>query len=299
MKKKQVILYMLCGSLGGLVLGIARPQSYRVPFFEQNVPLPVIGEMVIGAIVALTAVLATTILVTTLPRDRDILLVNCCVSLVCGYLGVRLMSTLTAVLPEQIRVQLDTHDDELRRQETALQSQQEELRRTENLLNAHTQFAEGSTYLESANTSIEGMRQGQDPEIAKGLARQRAEKALRFFEKALSLDPTFLHATLSTAKAHRTLFYATQNPAHLASAIQALQSVLDSSEPGEFKLEAPRVHYNLACYYALSGETDNALDHLGMALAGDVQYRDLARTDKDLTALHQLPAFEELTRQPE
>ena len=47
----------------------------------------------------------------------------------------------------------------------------------------------------------------------------------------------------------------------------------------------PGMHYNLACFAALAGETDEALEHLRVAFAGDATLRELAETDSDLDAL--------------
>jgi len=52
--------------------------------------------------------------------------------------------------------------------------------------------------------------------------------------------------------------------------------------------------YNIACMEALLGRTDDALNHLGEALAGSDRLRENARTDDDFASLRGGPKFEEL-----
>lgn len=51
------------------------------------------------------------------------------------------------------------------------------------------------------------------------------------------------------------------------------------------------VLYNLACVEALAGERQAALEHLTAAVAADPRTREYARTDSDLDALRDDPAF--------
>ena len=53
----------------------------------------------------------------------------------------------------------------------------------------------------------------------------------------------------------------------------------------------PSLHYNLACFASLAGETDRALDHLGRAFEGDPRTREWAATDSDLDALRTDPRY--------
>ena len=52
--------------------------------------------------------------------------------------------------------------------------------------------------------------------------------------------------------------------------------------------------YNLACAEALLGETDEALEHLREAIAGEPKVAEWAREDADLASLRDDPRFEEL-----
>jgi hypothetical protein len=54
----------------------------------------------------------------------------------------------------------------------------------------------------------------------------------------------------------------------------------------------PRLHYHLACYLALAGEREEAIDHLGRACEGDARWKDWAREDEDFDAIRADPRFE-------
>jgi tetratricopeptide (TPR) repeat protein len=51
--------------------------------------------------------------------------------------------------------------------------------------------------------------------------------------------------------------------------------------------------YNLACYEALAGRTDDAIEHLTRALELNPRFRDFAETDSDLDSLRDDPRFNE------
>jgi hypothetical protein len=53
----------------------------------------------------------------------------------------------------------------------------------------------------------------------------------------------------------------------------------------------PVIHYQLACYHALAGHPDEALDHLGQAVAGDPRARGWAAGDRDLDGLRDHPRY--------
>jgi tetratricopeptide (TPR) repeat protein len=57
--------------------------------------------------------------------------------------------------------------------------------------------------------------------------------------------------------------------------------------------EHPTIHFQLACYHALEGDTDAALEHLAKACAGDPRAKEWARTDHDFDAIRDDPRFEE------
>ena len=51
------------------------------------------------------------------------------------------------------------------------------------------------------------------------------------------------------------------------------------------------LHYNLACFTALAGETDEALEHLETAIKDSPGIRDFARADPDFEAVRDDPRF--------
>jgi mannose-6-phosphate isomerase-like protein (cupin superfamily) len=53
----------------------------------------------------------------------------------------------------------------------------------------------------------------------------------------------------------------------------------------------PGMHYNLACFAALAGETDEALEHLRIAFDGDASFKEFAETDSDLDSLRDDPRY--------
>jgi hypothetical protein len=53
----------------------------------------------------------------------------------------------------------------------------------------------------------------------------------------------------------------------------------------------PSLHYNLACFASLAGDTDRALDHLGRAFEGEPRAREWAATDPDLDPVRSDPRY--------
>ena len=56
----------------------------------------------------------------------------------------------------------------------------------------------------------------------------------------------------------------------------------------------PMPLYNLACCESLAGRTEDAIEHLRMALGGSEQLRELAKEDSDLDPIRGEPAFREV-----
>lgn len=56
-------------------------------------------------------------------------------------------------------------------------------------------------------------------------------------------------------------------------------------------------HFNLACYLALAGQADRAIEHLTLACGLNEECRDFARDEPDLDSLRTDPRFRELLRQ--
>lgn len=55
--------------------------------------------------------------------------------------------------------------------------------------------------------------------------------------------------------------------------------------------ENPKMHYNLACSFALSGNSSFALEHLRLARKLGFFDRELLKKDPDLKSLRELPEF--------
>jgi tetratricopeptide (TPR) repeat protein len=53
----------------------------------------------------------------------------------------------------------------------------------------------------------------------------------------------------------------------------------------------PSLHYNLACYASLAGDTERAIEHLARAFEGDPRTREWAATDSDLDAIRSDPRY--------
>jgi hypothetical protein len=53
----------------------------------------------------------------------------------------------------------------------------------------------------------------------------------------------------------------------------------------------PGLHYNLACFLSLAGETDEALAELRIAIDGDESFRELAKNDSDFDPIRNEPGF--------
>jgi mannose-6-phosphate isomerase-like protein (cupin superfamily) len=66
------------------------------------------------------------------------------------------------------------------------------------------------------------------------------------------------------------------------------------SELAEAHPEYPVLAYNLACCESLAGRTDDAIDHLQLALEKSEQLRSLAAEDSDLDAIREQPRFKAL-----
>jgi hypothetical protein len=70
----------------------------------------------------------------------------------------------------------------------------------------------------------------------------------------------------------------------------AMQEALDR-EPGAWQGQ-----YNAACFEALAGETDAAIDHLRAALALSSEVHEYAASDDDLASIRTDPRYAELMR---
>src|SRR3990172_5409158 len=77
-----------------------------------------------------------------------------------------------------------------------------------------------------------------------------------------------------------------------ADLIKQLVEAMQSLDPGSAWQGG--VHYNLACYHALSGALDEAIAELTQAIQLNPEFKDWAKEDRDLEALHAHPDFPDL-----
>jgi Flp pilus assembly protein TadD len=96
-----------------------------------------------------------------------------------------------------------------------------------------------------------------------------------------------------------------QKPAHLDARLalgicnQRLKRYEQALEQFSKALEIDRNHaptyYNLACFYAVTGELDKAIKFLKMTIALDPRAKQAARQEPDFTSLRGLPEFRQVT----
>lgn len=92
---------------------------------------------------------------------------------------------------------------------------------------------------------------------------------------------------------HLTYWYQDSSDEALADATQRWLRDIYVAVASDAKSRA-NASYNLACYYARGGRTDEALPLLREGLAGNEQLREWARQDSDLDAIRHDPNVEEL-----
>ena len=111
---------------------------------------------------------------------------------------------------------------------------------------------------------------------------ERYREALRPLEIAASLRPGDSRVALA-------LGWCYKRTNRLAQAIDSLERAL--REHPEHAL----LHYNLACYWSLAGNSPKALDALSMALELDADLRSLIAEESDFDRLRGDPEFDRLT----
>lgn len=153
--------------------------------------------------------------------------------------------------------------------------------------------AEGYLMLEMSQQALESLQSIRDPEAApfainllKGLAlRQMGEHASAAvaLETAQGERPDHLPLLLALAWCYK-------RTDHLDQAIHTMEHAYHVA-PTE-----PVVLYNLACYWALSGQKPQALSWLGRALRLDQDLRKLIPEESDFDKLRHDPDFELLVQ---
>jgi len=112
-------------------------------------------------------------------------------------------------------------------------------------------------------------------------AMHRYAEAVPHLKAAAELDPENIVAWLALGWCYKRID-------HLDDAIRSLESALAAD-----RREAI-IHYNLACYWSLTGDADRALSYLSRSFDIDPQYRDLVAEESDFDPIRSLPDFQAL-----
>jgi tetratricopeptide (TPR) repeat protein len=113
----------------------------------------------------------------------------------------------------------------------------------------------------------------------------RYREALKPLEVAASLRPSDTRVALA-------LGWCYKRTNRLAQAIDSLERA-QRENPYE-----PLLHYNLACYWSLAGNSSKALDALSNALDLDPELRSLIAEEQDFDRLRGNPEFDRLIMGP-
>jgi tetratricopeptide (TPR) repeat protein len=114
---------------------------------------------------------------------------------------------------------------------------------------------------------------------------ERYREALKPLEMAATLQPGDLRVALA-------LGWCYKRTNRLAQAIDTLQRAVPDHG------DEPRLHYNLACYWSLAGNSSKALDALSTALELDPDLRSLIAEEADFDHLRGNPEFDRLALGP-
>ena len=115
--------------------------------------------------------------------------------------------------------------------------------------------------------------------------KQEYEEAADAFQTATEIGPDEFWPWLYLGHAQRDL-------EDYEAAIEATETAMNL-EIGD--KECNLAYYNLACYHALLGRKQEAMDYLTTALENDESLREWAREDADLDLLRDEPGFEFLS----
>ena len=114
---------------------------------------------------------------------------------------------------------------------------------------------------------------------------KRYREALKPLEIAAALRPSDTRVALA-------LGWCYKRTNRLAQAIDSLERALREHT------DEPLLHYNLACYWSLAGNTAKALDALSTALELDPELRSLIADESDFDQLRGNPEFDRLVMGP-
>jgi hypothetical protein len=117
-------------------------------------------------------------------------------------------------------------------------------------------------------------------------------------------EPSFPPPTVSVYASRRHAWVALPDGIESDEAWESLRPLYDAGEYAEVAvrgrelIEAHPSHaqlaYNVACCESLAGRTDDAIEHLRLAIDGREQLRSEAARDSDFDPIRDQPAFREL-----
>lgn len=152
--------------------------------------------------------------------------------------------------------------------------------------------AEGYLELGMPEQALEALARlgGTSPLGSRGLylsgealrALDRFEESLVCLEQAAKLAPSDIHIWLAMGWCHK-------RTGRLDLAIEDLEQAR-GAQPSE-----PLVHYNLACYLSLAGESRRAIVHLSQALGMNPEFRALVDDESDFDPIRSDPQFQAIT----
>ena len=109
----------------------------------------------------------------------------------------------------------------------------------------------------------------------------RYAEAVPHLKAAAELDPENIAIWLA-------LGWCYKRTDHLPDAIHSLESALEADR------QEAIVHYNLACYWSLAGNPEQAIRYLAQSFDIDTNYRELVAAESDFDPIRDLPGFQEL-----
>ncbi len=112
--------------------------------------------------------------------------------------------------------------------------------------------------------------------------RRQYEQAAAGYEKVVLLKPDYIEAHLDLGVCYQRLN-------RMAEALEQFKKALELN-----RNHAPAL-YNLACYYAVLGDTDKALKFLELTIVRDPRAKQAAQREPDLASLRALPEFARIT----
>lgn len=139
--------------------------------------------------------------------------------------------------------------------------------------------------LERALTTLDELPESQRSNPAAALLRGEALRALGHWTEALEPLAEVVEGDPQRVEAWLGLGWCLKRLDRLPEALDALKRGLEV-EPDQAIL-----HYNLACYLSLSGDTATSVEHLAKAISLDERYRQLTEAEPDFDPIRSDPRF--------